>query len=260
MISGRSDYDFRSLQITMRSKTLSLVAVVATTGLLMPLLGFFGTLVRADDSRFQRAYILPSTLVYRNSQFKVFADSSFTGGQLAMIGPASKIMWERLSSNKASILTCAYDLATQDEPRRDVFEKQLNDFLGSSQNPVSLYAARAWNLPSPGANRIVLGRTYFYPYPDVPATSTNAAYSMVKEYPKARILINSDALAQFASEADKERWAGVIAHEMAHNFGYSHPGNNASFVYTFGKCVSINGSKERANTFNLQDDGSDFVD
>jgi hypothetical protein len=68
---------------------------------------------------------------------------------------------------------------------------------------------------------------------------------------------------RFASEADKERWAGVIAHEMAHNFGYNHleaNASNASFVYSFGKCVSSNGSKTRANTFNLQDDGSDFVD
>jgi hypothetical protein len=231
------------------------------TGMLIPLLGFvFATPARADDSRFQRAYIIPNTLVYRNSQFSVFADSSFTGGQLAMIGPASKIMWERLSSNRASILTCAYDLATRDKPSRDVFEKQLNDFLGSSRNPVSLYIARAWNLPSPGSGLIILGRTYFYSYPDVPPTSTNEAYSMAREYPKVRFLINSDALAKFNSEADKERWAGVIAHEAAHNFGYDHPGGSDSFVYTFGKCVSSNGSKERANTFNLQDDGSDFVD
>ena len=236
------------------------LAVIAT-GILLSSLGVvFVTPARADDSRFQRAYIIPNSLVYRNSQFEVYADSSFTGGQLAMIGPASKIMWERLQSNRTNILNCSYDLAAQDKPQRDVFEQQLNDFLGSPQNRVSLYVARAWNLPSPAPDVITLGRTYFYSYPDVPPTSTNEAYSMAREYPKARILINSDALARFNSEADKERWAGVIAHEMAHNFGYDHPGAQASFVYTFGKCVSSNGSKERANTFSLQDDGSDFVD
>ncbi len=88
----------------MKSKKLSSAGIIATTALLMQSLVFF-TPARADDSRFQRAYIIPNTLVYKNSQFRVYADNSFTGGQLAMIGPASKIMWERLSSNRANILS-----------------------------------------------------------------------------------------------------------------------------------------------------------
>lgn len=242
----------------MNSKMLRLLGT--TSGFFALLLGSFGTSVRADESRFQRAYIIPNALVYRNSQFSVYADKSFTGGELAMIGPASKIMWERLQSNKTNIVSCAYNISTQDQPQRDVFERQLNDFLGSPQNPVSLYIARAWNLPSSDPSKIVLGKTFFYPHPDAPPTSTNEAYSMVHEYPKARFLINSDALKKFDKEVDKDRWAGVIAHEMAHNFGYAHPGGSDSFVYAFGKCVSSNGSIKKANTFNLQDDGSDFVD
>ena len=61
-----------------------------------------------------------------------------------------------------------------------------------------------------------------------------------------RISLNSDDLgskSKYFLRNDVDFWAGMVAHEILHNLGYSHPnGYEGSFVREFGYCTQYSGN------------------
>ncbi len=182
------------------------------------------------------AYIRPRTLVYSSGNFQVYADNDFDGYQKALIGPAARILHERLnnSTQRAKIIDCAFNRANKDKPAS---KKVIDDQL----KKVFINAAS-------GNRPIKMTVTYMHTENKVVG---RARVGSPGQFPEKgdllRIALNSDYFGAKATYSQKENfdyWANVMAHEVLHNLGYRHPtGYPGSFIEEFGVCVQYNGTE-----------------
>jgi hypothetical protein len=201
-----------------------IVTVVLATGVVASAVDYLGT-----------AYIRPKTLVYSNKSFQAYADNAFDGDQKALIGPAAKVLHERLNSSKQreQILNCAYSRASKDLPRN---RKEIDDQLkkvfvdsASGNRPIKMTVTHLSAVP----NAVGLGVVGSGEFPE--------------KGDLLRIALSSDyfgAKATYHLKNDFDYWAGIMAHEVLHNLGYSHPnGYPGSFIEEFGICTQLNGKQ-----------------
>jgi hypothetical protein len=178
------------------------------------------------------AYIRPRTLVYSSGNFRTLADNSFDGFQRALIGPAARILHERINRNRSGILDCAYRRANKDLPRsREVIDNQLRSVFvnaASGNRPIQMTVAYMWSEPN-AVGRATVGNSGQFP----------------ERGDLLRVALNSDhfgAQATYHLKENFDYWANVLAHEVLHNLGYRHPtGYPGSFIEEFGVCVQFNG-------------------
>ncbi|HYW20370.1 MAG TPA: hypothetical protein VE956_13880 [Nodularia sp. (in: cyanobacteria)] len=184
------------------------------------------------DTHLETAYIQPRTLVYSGGNFRVLADNKFDGSEKALIGPAAKILHQRLSTNRSKILDCTYRRANKDFPSsRAVIDNQLRSVFvnaASGNRPIVMTVAYMWAEPG-NVGRGTLGKSGQFP----------------EKGDLLRVALNSDqfgAGATYHKSNDLDYWADVLAHEVLHNLGYNHPtGYPGSFIEEFGVCVRFNG-------------------
>jgi hypothetical protein len=191
---------------------------------------------KGDLLRLDEAYLMPNTLLFHAEGFRVFADELFANADKEFIGSAVRNLHEILQDNESreAVVTCAFERSQHGIPEsREEFELQLDRAFGFNQTPqniVDLYIARISN------ERLSVARA--------PVGESNARLNLL------RIAMNTDFLGNastYAFKNDIGYWSGVIAHEVLHNFGHSHPKNDEGyFVSTFGDCVWLT-SQDGAN-------------
>ncbi|MDQ3234678.1 MAG: hypothetical protein M3Q07_22970 [Pseudobdellovibrionaceae bacterium] len=180
------------------------------------------------------AYIRPSSLVYQSPNFWTKADNTYSPSDMAVIGPASKKMHELLSNatTRGSILSCAKQRSTKDIPDLARFEAQLKTGFNNSDITV-LWVTHLSQEPNvAGRGTLGLGGS------DLTCGTVN--------FPECggmfRIALNMDLMGDesaFFLKIDRGYWAGVMAHEIAHNLGLNHPtGYPGSFITEFGNCTA----------------------
>ena len=199
-------------------------AVVVLTGLVS---------IAADN--LETAYIQPRTLVYAGGSFRVLAENGFDQEQKQLIREASIRVRERMRSQRSAILACANKRSNRD--KQSASGKGINDQIeqvffkrASGGRAINLSVVRLWS-DSEAAGRAPIG-TRDYQFPE--------------KGDLLRISLNSDDIgskSQYFLKNDIDYWAGVIAHEILHNLGYSHPnGYEGSFIKEFGRCTRYSGN------------------
>jgi hypothetical protein len=128
------------------------------------------------------------------------------------------------------VLDCTFGAPRRNTPDRWAFRGQLDDRLRTGQQIHIL--TFAWAIPHNRAGWPV---------------AATVGLGLVG-YPQSRVAVNSTAFPRIWDHVDSfalraNEVAGVIAHEVAHTLGYSHPvdadGNQSfnDFVYIYGDCI-----------------------
>ena len=199
-------------------------AVVVLTGLVS---------IAADN--LDTAYIQPRTLVYAGGSFRVLAENGFDQEQKQIIREASIRVHERMRSQRSAILACADKRSNRD--KQSASGKAINDQIdqvffktASGGRPINLSVVRLWSDNRYAGFAPVGTRDYRFP----------------EKGDLLRISLNSDDLgskSKYFLRNDVDFWAGMVAHEILHNLGYSHPnGYEGSFVREFGYCTQYSGN------------------
>jgi hypothetical protein len=199
-------------------------AVIVSTGLVS---------IAADN--LSTAYIQPRTLVYQGGAFQVFAENGFDQEQKQLIREASIRVRERMRSQRSAIVACANKRSNRD--KQSSSGKAINDQIdqvffktASGGRTIKLSVVRLWSDSEAVGKAPVGTRDYQFP----------------EHGDLLRISLNSDDLgskSQYFLKNDIDYWAGVIAHEILHNLGYSHPnGYEGSFIKEFGRCTRYSGN------------------
>ncbi|MEH2466329.1 hypothetical protein [Nostoc sp.] len=180
------------------------------------------------------AYIRPTTLVYSSRNFQTYADNAFDGYQKAVIGPAAKLLHERLNNDqqRAKVINCACSRSSKDFPTsRKAIDDQLKQVFvnsASGNRPIKMTVTYLKGLKNVVGRGIVGDSGQFPEKGDL-----------------LRIALSSDYFgSQSSVNNGYDYWANVMAHEVLHNLGYKHPtGYPGSFVEEFGICVQFNGEQ-----------------
>lgn len=177
----------------------------------------------------------------------VNVDTDFNLGQLELLNKSMDFLLKFSMDEK--VLDCAYEKSTKDMPSsRTTFIEQLYSVftwrhLNGLFYPGNIYIAKVFDAPD------IVGVGYVNLFYD---TNNPLPGFLTRRY--IHVGINGDYLSSKNYLYQKpEYWAGVIAHEMLHNLGYTHTtGYKGSFINEYGDClwsVATNSKKHSQISF-----------
>lgn len=200
----------------------------------------------SEDNSYTKSVVtgsIPSKALANCISLNVHISNNFSNQQKEVIEKAAQIMVQRVMRDR--VFKCTYKYSYRGYKslpiRND--EQTLRDALQASLGSVKTSVA-----PSP--EQAFKGGTLYIDRLDSNQPQDERLGQAIENYfddnGHLRIELNADYLtsgAKFNYTIQPQSWAGVIAHEILHNLGWSHPsGYQGTVISEFGQCVARNGA------------------